>query len=119
MADEPGLLEHPVPPAVHRVGGAGLLRVGPVDAPVRRALLGVEDVIVWLGPALDELQWLAEVGPECHDDPPAKGDDPLLLAFAEDGELAPLGIEVPNSDASELATSDAAVEQDEQRKAIT
>jgi hypothetical protein len=50
---------------------------------------------------------------------PRRGTIRLLLAFAEDGELAPLEIEVPNSDASELATSDGAVEQDEQRKAIT
>ncbi len=33
VADEDGLFEHSVPPAMHGGGCASLLRVGPVDAP--------------------------------------------------------------------------------------
>src|SRR5215218_7424503 len=98
VADEPCLLEHPVPPAMDGVRGARLLRLGPVDAPIRRALLRVEEVVVRLGTAADELEWLAEVRLQRHDDPSAERNDSLLLALAEDHELPSGEIEVSDAD---------------------
>ena len=51
---------------------AELLRVGPVDVPVRRALLGVEQVVIRLGSARDELGRVAKVRAERRDDSPAQ-----------------------------------------------
>jgi len=118
VADEARLLEHPVPPAVHRVGGTSLLRVRPVDATIRRALLGIEEVVVWLRAATNKLERLTEVGAERHDDSPAEGDDSFLLTLAEDDEPASRKIEVVYLNTGELSAPDAAVEQDQQGKTI-
>ena len=64
MADGSGLLQNPVPPAVHGVRSARLLRVGPVDASVWRALLGIQEVVVGPGSAADEPERLSEVRAE-------------------------------------------------------
>jgi len=56
VADEAGLFEHSVPPAMHGVGCASVLRVGPVDAPIGVPLLGVEEVVVGLGLPSDEIE---------------------------------------------------------------
>jgi hypothetical protein len=83
VANEAGLLKHSVPPPVHGVRCAGLLRVSPVDAPVRRALLGVEEVVIGLGghrarAGGRRLKRLSQIGAERQDDSPAQRNYALL-----------------------------------------
>src|SRR5438067_11533390 len=88
---------------MHRVRRAGLLWVGPVDAAVRRALLWIQEVVIGLGAAVDELELFAEVGAQRHDDPSAQRDNALLLALAEDGELSSREVEFADADAADSA----------------
>jgi hypothetical protein len=56
VSDKSCLLKHPVPPTMDRVRGARLLRLGPIDPPVWRPFLRVEEVVVWLRLPPDELE---------------------------------------------------------------
>jgi hypothetical protein len=49
---------------------------------------------------------------------PRRGNDPLLLALAEEGELLPRDVEVTDADAGELGAPDAAIEQHEEGESI-
>ena len=118
MADKAGLLKHPVPPTMDRVRCTRLLRVGPIHASVRRALLWIEEVVIRFGSAADEVEGIAEVAAQCHDDASAHRNDTLLLALAEDGELTSCEIEVTDTDAGKLGAPDAAVEEHKQGNAI-